>query len=222
MKNKLFRTSIIALAILMLAQLTILAAVDKLTLKTTTDKASYTVGEDVVVTVDWTEGMQAAVFKLNYDASKVTFKKASISGNYYNTETEGVISVNWASLEEQDFTKFTFTFTIKAEGSVAFTVTDPQFADGNLSSPSSYDTTTAGSKTITIAAKSEEKPTEQKDTSSGSGSVDETTSTTKKDSTTAKGKMPQTGAETTTVFALAVATMIGIVGLVGYKKISDF
>ena len=36
--------------------------------------------------------------------------------------TEGVISVNWASLEEEDLTKMTFEFATKKEGKVEFTL----------------------------------------------------------------------------------------------------
>ena len=44
-----------------------------LTLKVTTDKSKYEVGDDVTVTVDWTEKMQAASFVLKYDSDILEF-----------------------------------------------------------------------------------------------------------------------------------------------------
>ena len=87
-----------------------------LTLKVTTDKSKYEVGDDVTVTVDWTEKMQAASFVLKYDSDVLEFKSASVASSNYNSDTVGEISVNWASLEEKDLTKMTFEFKTKKTG----------------------------------------------------------------------------------------------------------
>lgn len=303
MKKKILKTGVIAILIILLAQLTVFAAIDKLTLKTLTDKDAYTVGEKVTVTVDWTQGMQAAVFKVKYDASKLTFNSSNIAPSYYNTETAGIVSVNWASLEEIDFTKMTFEFTTKAAGKTTISVEEPSFANGNLERPSSYDTTTAGAKEITINAKVEQQPVtlnsisitktptrntyiagekfettgmeitatytdgskkivtnytvspsvalketdtkvtisytengvtktvDQKITIIGKANTNtntntpstgtNTSTTTNKDNTTADGKMPQTGAEQTVVFAIVTLAVLGTLGFVGYRRLSD-
>lgn len=221
MKKKILKTGIIAMLIILLTQLTVFAAIDKLTIKTVTDNNTYTVGDKVNVTVDWTEGMQAAVFKIKYDANKLTFNSASIANSYYNTDTAGIVSVNWASLEEIDFTKMTFEFTAKTEGKTTISVEEPNFANGNLENPASYDTTTSGSKEITINAKAEEKPSTGNDTNTNNSITNKNNTVNKKDNTTANGKMPQTGAETTAMFTILVLAVFGTIVFIKYKKLSD-
>ena len=55
-----------------------------LTLKVTTDKSKYEIGDNVTATVDWTEKMQAASFVLKYDSDILEFKSASVASSNYN------------------------------------------------------------------------------------------------------------------------------------------
>ena len=152
MNKQIFKISMIAFAIILLLQVASFAAVGKLTVKVLTDKNTYVIGDQVNVTVDWTQGMQAASFKLKYDANQLTFQSCSLGDSYYNATTKGVVSVNWASLDDKDATQIKFVFTAKKVGETKLEVSDCTFATGNVEEPSSYEN---GSKTITISPKLE-------------------------------------------------------------------
>jgi len=131
-----------------------------LTLKTTTDKKELAVGEKITLTVDWTDGMQAADFILNYDKDKVEFESSSIGEDYLtNDSANGKVKVVWISLNDKDMTKITFTFKTKAEGEANFsTEIDGGFANGEMVSPESYDVKTYGATAVTLKASNENKP----------------------------------------------------------------
>ena len=131
----------------------------ELTLKTTTDKKELSVGGEVVLTVDWTEGMQAADFILNYDKEKVEYVSSSIGNDYLtNDVTNGKVKVVWISLNDKDMTKVSFTFKAKAEGEAKFsTEIDGGFANGEMVSPDSYDVKTYGATAVTLKATSDTK-----------------------------------------------------------------
>lgn len=299
MKKKIFKTGVIAMVIILLAQLTAFAAWT-VSFKTLTDKDSYTIGDKVTVTVDWTDKAQAAGFDIKYDAEKLTFESANIASSNYNSGTSGVLSVNWASLDEIDFTKMEFVFQAKTAGKTTISVENGRgFGTGDLVSADDYNYA-SGSKEITINAKVEQQPeptpvtlnsisitktptrntysegekfetagmeitatysdgskkvvtnyavspsvalkttdtkvvitytengvtktVEQKITVIGKANNNTNTSTpttSNKDNTTADGKMPQTGAETVTVFVIALVAVVGIAGFIGYRKLSD-
>lgn len=160
MKKKIFKTGVIAMAIILLAQLTVFAAWT-VSFKTLTDKDSYTIGEKVTVTVDWTDKAQAAGFDVKYDAEKLTFESANIASSNYNSGTAGVLSVNWASLDEIDFTKMEFVFQAKTAGKTTISVENGRgFGTGDLVSADDYNYASA-SKEITINAKVEQQPEQQ-------------------------------------------------------------
>ena len=168
MKNKLFKTSLISLIIIMLLQVASFAAIDKLTLKTLTDKDTYTVGDNVTVTIEWTEKMECAEFYIKFDSTKLEFKKATyidgreLKDEFTNVIEEGNLKFGYFGDES---TKMLFVFETKAAGKTTISVSDPGgFADGNLDEPNSYDVTTYGSKEIIINAKEENKPNEGTDT----------------------------------------------------------
>ena len=122
-----------------------------LTLKVTTDKSKYEIGDNVTATVDWTEKMQAASFVLKYDSDVLEFKSASVASSNYNSDTVGEISVNWASLEEKDLTKVTFEFKTKKTGSANISIKSANaFANGNMVSPTDYDISSKGTINISI------------------------------------------------------------------------
>ena len=209
MKKKILKTSILLVALIMTLQLSVLAAVEKLTVGVGVAKNTVKVEDNVTVTVDWKEGMQAAVFKLKYDAEKLTFSKASIGASYYNAETEGVISVNWASLEEEDLTKMTFEFATKKEGKVEFEVTDAKFADGELEEPEEYE---CGKVELTIEAKAIEPETEEPKAPKEEQKEEqkEEPKEEPKDTSKANGDLPYTGGETliAVVGCALVATIV--------------
>jgi len=130
-----------------------------LTLKVATNKKELKVGEEVIVTVDWEEGMQAADFILNYDKDKVEYVSSSIGDDYLtNDAANGKVKVVWISLNDKDMTKVSFTFKAKAEGEAKFsTEIDGGFANGEMVSPDSYDVKTYGATAVTLKASAETK-----------------------------------------------------------------
>ena len=161
MKKNILKIAIITILFLLLIQLNSIAA--SITMKTLTDGNIYNVGGTVTTTIDWTQGMQATGFTLTYNSTKLSFTEASIEENFYsiseptlNSETGEYytnIKVSWASFEEVNFTKITFTFTTITTGEAEIAITDVDcFADGNLETPEEIDYTTEGNKTIKILA----------------------------------------------------------------------
>lgn len=126
----------------------------------TTDKNKYNKGEKVNVTVNWTPEMQAAGFSLKYDSSKLRFDSASIESSFYNSDTKGKISVNWASFEEKNTKSISFSFTTISEGDCTIQVYDPNsFATGDLEMPDKYEYISNGIKKITIEKNGENSGT---------------------------------------------------------------
>lgn len=151
MKKSVGKILILTMLLVLCTQIKLFAA--QLTLVTRSDKDFYNLEENVIVTVDWAEAMQAASFTLKYDSTKLKFESANISDTYYNTETEGLVKVNWASMEEVDYTQMIFTFKAIGGGETQISVENPHsFANKDLVSPESIDCVTSGTKTITITA----------------------------------------------------------------------
>ena len=183
-----------------------------LTLKVTTDKSKYEIGDNVTATVDWTEKMQAASFVLKYDSDVLEFKSASVASSNYNSDTVGEISVNWASLEEKDLTKMTFEFKTKKTGTANVSIKSANaFANGNMVSPTDYDISSKGTINISINAKStsaEEKDEKKENT------VKQETNGTK-----AVSQLPKAGVATV-LLPIVIISILGIIGYVKYKKLS--
>lgn len=183
-----------------------------LTLNLSTDKKQYETGDKIIVTVDWTEKMQAAGFKIKYDADKLEFISADIKDTFYNVETAGEISINWASMEETELTKMTFELKVtKAGEAKIFIQSVDDFADKNLSRPTSYDYTTTGSQTITINDK----------LSSGNKTENEQPNvvSNEKDNTLANKTIPNTGMGRTVILMMIGIFIAMVIGFIKYKSI---
>jgi len=136
-----------------------------LTLITTVNKESVTVGETITVTVNWNQGMQAADFILNYDAEKLDYISSDLGARA--TNKSGKIIVAWYSDDNTDKTKAEFSFKTKAEGTTEFSVKiDGGFADKNVVKPDAYDVTTYGKATLEIKAPDVEDETQNPETPS--------------------------------------------------------
>lgn len=221
MKKKIV-ISLVFILFLLLAELTVLAS-QELTLKALTDKETYSVGDKITFTVDWNEGMQAAGFTLEYDESKLKLESAEINDTFYNSDTEGLIKVNWASMEEVDYSKMTFVFKAISEGTATISITEAKaFADENLVSPSSYNINTFGTKQITIKAV---EPTDDEEINKEPDKEPEKKPLDKenvmKDETTSKEKLPQTGMNTFVIFTTILIFVFGVVGFIKYKGLSE-
>ena len=233
-KHFILRTSVIALALIILMQISAFAY--NITLNLSTDNSTYDVGKEVTLTVKWGEKQQAVGFTINYDATKVKFVSSpDIADTFYNTTEAGKVDVNWASMDGKEPTQMAFKFTTLAEGEVEFSITGAdkdKFSDGNLEAPEALDASNAKAK-ITIAKPADSKPSDTTPTDptpsdptqqpdDGKTEQKTTTGTTNKvDNTVAGGKMPQTGAETTTILAIIALAVLGTFGFIGYRKLSD-
>ena len=153
MKNKLIKALMLFISIILLIQLNIYAESNNLTINVNTDKETYKVEDEVLVTVSWNKGMQAASFNVNYNKNYLSFSEASIGSDFYNVE-DGKIEVSWCSFEEIDCTQMTFKFIALKEGNNTISVTNPRaFADENLVIPTGYNYSNA-TKNIAISEKS--------------------------------------------------------------------
>ena len=133
-----------------------------LLLEVKADKETVEIGENVTITVDWNEKMQAADYILKYNSSKLEYVSASIEDTYLNKTQEGQIGISWFSSNNQDLTQMTFVFKAIEKGDAELSVQiDGGFSDGQLNVPGNYDVTSKGRKTITIIEKINQDP-EQK------------------------------------------------------------
>ena len=134
--NKILRTSIIALILVLLMQITVFA--DTLNINIKANTAKIKVGDKVTVTVYWDKGMQAADYILNYDSEKLEFVKTDLKDDYINN-TNGQVKTAWFSVDDKDKTKIEYTFKAKKSGTAELkTTVNGGFATGNLEMPTEY------------------------------------------------------------------------------------
>lgn len=122
-----------------------------LNIELNSNKQNVKIEENVTITVDWKEKMQAADYILEYDETKLEYVSASIEDIYINKTQEGQIGISWFSTDNKDLTKMTFTFKAKEAGETQIVAQiDCGFADGQLKQPDSYDTKEKGQVTLKI------------------------------------------------------------------------
>ena len=112
--------------------------IEELSISVSTFRSKYETGEEVPVIVNWSKGIQATDYILQYDASKLEFIGAAMSEDYYCLEGEGEISVSWASFEEEDVQGMEFTFKAISEGDAEIRVIPENAATGDLDDTFSY------------------------------------------------------------------------------------
>lgn len=112
--------------------------IENLDISVSTFSLDYEIGEEVPVIVNWSKGIQATDYILQYDASKLEFIAAAMSEDYYCLEGEGEISVSWASFEEEDVQGMEFTFKAISEGDAEIRVIPENAATGDLDDTFSY------------------------------------------------------------------------------------
>jgi len=216
-----------------------------LVIRIDTDKDVYKVNEEIKTSVSWSENMQAAGFTLNYDSSKLEFVSASIGSSFYNSDTDGVIKVNWASFDEKDAKNIDFTFKAKAEGTGEFIrISEPRaFSTGNLVVPTDYNITNEGTKILTIESEKPqgedpqgeepqsenpqgEKPqgeepqnVEPQNNKPSSGQIENTTNP-NTNSNVSTRKLPNTGIKNVVLISAFIMSALSIVFYSKYKKMS--
>ena len=135
-----------------------------LLLEVKADKETVEIGDNVTITVDWKEKMQAADYILKYNSSKLEYVSSSVEDTYINKTQEGQIGISWFSSNNQDLTQMTFVFKAIEKGDAELSVQiDGGFSDGQLNVPESYDVTSKGRKTITLIEKTIQEPEKQPD-----------------------------------------------------------
>ena len=133
MKKKI---SIIFLLMIILLNSVVYATTLNLDVKS--NKERLEVGEEVVITVDWKEGMQAADFILKYDDSKFEFKSIDIENDFYKVK-DSQIEVVWISLDDVDKTSMNVIFKALNPGKSSFSAeVAGGFATGELVMPTDY------------------------------------------------------------------------------------
>ncbi|HCF34448.1 MAG TPA: hypothetical protein DER15_03830 [Clostridiales bacterium] len=208
MKKFILKIILCSLVFLIVIQMVTFAST--LTLTLSTDRKQYEIGDKIIVTITWNEKMQAAGFKIKYDSDKVEFVSADIKDTFYNAETAGEISINWASMEETELTKMTFELKAIKTGEAKIIIQSvDDFADKNLVRPTSYEYANTGNQIITI---------------SGNTIENEKTNviSDKKDNTVANIKMPKTGIKRTIILVLIPITILAVITYVKYKSIPKF
>ena len=111
-----------------------------LKLNVTSNKENLNVGEEVVITIDWKDGMQAADFILNYDNKNFEFVNIDIDDTFYKVE-DSKVKIAWVSLNDIDKTSINVTFKALKPGKASFsTEISGGFATGELVLPDNYDT----------------------------------------------------------------------------------
>lgn len=222
-QKKFFKFLIFACLLIISLQTRVFA--NTLTLTVKTDKDSYKVNETISVTIDWKENMQATSFKIGYDSEKLEFVSASINENFYNSKNAGEISINWASLEGTDLTQIKFQFKALKEGEANVKIKEVlAFADGNLVSPTSYNFSSSGTKTITIKSTGEINSKPGNDTASEVTSNNQKTNNKGKnqvDNSLASKPIPQTGIKATILITIIVFGILSVVLFIKNKKFSD-
>lgn len=110
-----------------------------LSLEVISNKEEVDVGEEIIVTVDWKDGMQAADFILNYDSKNFEFKNIDIEDIFYKVE-DSKIKIAWVSLDDIDKTTINVTFKALKPGKANFsTEISGGFATGELVLPDNYE-----------------------------------------------------------------------------------
>lgn len=222
-QKKFFKLLIFACLLIISLQTRVFA--NTLTLTVKTDKDSYKVNETISVTIDWKENMQATSFKIGYDSEKLEFVSATINENFYNSKNAGEISINWVSLEGTDLTQIKFQFKALKEGEANVKIKEVSaFADGNLVSPTSYNFSSSGTKTITIKSTGETNSKPENDTASKGTSNNQKTNNKGKnqvDNSLASKPIPQTGIKATILITIIVLGILSVVLFIKNKKFSD-
>ena len=150
--------SLILVLALVLSMTTVVnAVVETADLKVSLDKTTAKVGDEVTVTVDWKEVMEAVDLELEFDEEKLEFVSASLPEDWIATDRikNGVVQISWFSMNGQGITNITYKFKVIAEGDATFTTAEAVLADANVESPENYN---YGTATLKISNATVEEP----------------------------------------------------------------
>ena len=101
------------------------------------------IGQNVTITVSFTQPATSASFRLNYDSTKVQYISNSAGGR----NTGSSVVVDYLSMDLKPITSATFTFSTKSAGTANFSVSGITLSAANLEE---YSISYNNGKTITI------------------------------------------------------------------------
>lgn len=104
------------------------------------------IGQNVTITVSFTQPATSASFRLNYDSTKVQYISNSAGGR----NTGSSVVVDYLSMDLTPITSATFTFSTKSAGTANFSVSGITLSAANLEE---YSISYNNGKTITIKEK---------------------------------------------------------------------
>ncbi len=138
---------VIVLFVLLLMLLTNSVSAMNLNLEMKVSEEKIKTGDEVTVTVNWQEKMQAADFSLFYDSEKLEYLSSDVD-EMFTKKGDNKISVFWFSTDNTDKTKIEFKFKAIKEGKAELTTKiEGGFATGELEQPDEYE---EGKATIKI------------------------------------------------------------------------
>lgn len=109
------------------------------------------IGQNVTITVSFTQPATSASFRLNYDSTKVQYISNSAGGR----NTGSSVVVDYLSMDLKPIKSATFTFSTKSAGTANFSVSGITLSAANLEE---YSISYNNGKTITIKEKAVVKP----------------------------------------------------------------
>lgn len=207
--------SLILVLALVLSMTTVVnAVVETADLKVSLDKTTAKVGDEVTVTVDWKEVMEAVDLELEFDEEKLEFVSASLPEDWIATDRikNGVVQISWFSMNGQGITNITYKFKVIAEGDATFTTAEAVLADANVESPENYNYGTAKLKisNATVEEPDAEEPgTDEPTTEPEKPNTDEPTTDTEKPNTDTNKPATDTTDEKPTTIPQAGANIMG-------------
>ena len=138
--------SLLVLVAVMLVATSVFAADATLSLS----KSQVSVGDEVVVTINFPEKAESVDLTLNYDNSKVQYVSSSIEADYL-ADKGNAVAVSWFSVSGTS--SMTFTFKAKANGTAAFSANVEEINDGDPYNMKAVNLTigTAAATTATVA-----------------------------------------------------------------------
>ena len=131
--------SAVTVLMLLLGLTTTVGAISQtVNVKLSLSKSTAKVGDEITVTADFKEDVEAVDQVLTYDSSKVEFIEVTTGGKevgavYFNADTKGVVRLSWATGDSTKTVEYKFK-VLKAEEAKFSAVTEA-LADANVESP---------------------------------------------------------------------------------------
>lgn len=219
--------SLITILMILLGLTTTVGAISQtVNVKLSLSKSTAKVGDEITVTVDFKEDVEAIDQVLTYDSSKVEFVEVTTSGNkvgddFLNAATVGKVQISWMAFGTPATKTVEYKFKVIKTGEAKFSTTTESVADGNVEQPEKI---VDGS--VTLNKQATQKPTTNNNTVSNNTTTSKPTNstTTSKPTENTNKKptsIPQAGvnvADYAKIALFAVVVIASIIAFVKFKK----